>query len=89
MRTVIMETCCLHDKSQIEAFLRKNVNLHIYSIGDLDDFFWHKTVWYGLKTNDEIQAVAMLYTETVGGAARAGVRQLYFQNIAVTRDLNV
>lgn len=36
-----METCALHDKARIEAFLRKNVYLHIYSIGDLDDFFWH------------------------------------------------
>ena len=58
-----METCALHDKGEIEAFLRKNVYLHIYSIGDLDDFFWHKTIWYGSKTSDQIQAIAMLYTE--------------------------
>ena len=32
-----METCALHDKARIEAFLRKNVYLHIYSIGDLDE----------------------------------------------------
>jgi RimJ/RimL family protein N-acetyltransferase len=58
-----METCALHDKARIEAFLRKNVYLHIYSIGDLDDFFWHKTIWYGLKGSGQIQAIAMLYTE--------------------------
>ena len=58
-----METCSLHDKAQIEAFLRKNVYLHIYSIGDLDDFFWHKTIWYGSKKNSQIQAIALLYTE--------------------------
>ncbi len=57
-----METCSLHDKAQIEAFLRKNVYLHIYSIGDLDDFFWHNTVWYAGKDGDDIQALAMLYT---------------------------
>ncbi len=58
-----METCALHDKAEIEAFLRKNVYLNIYSIGDLDDFFWHKTIWYGTKTSGQIQAIAMLYTE--------------------------
>ncbi len=57
-----METCSLHDKAQIEAFLRKNVYLHIYSIGDLDDFFWHNTVWYALKDAGDIQALVMLYT---------------------------
>ncbi|MHC4119866.1 MAG: hypothetical protein ACYSWO_20410 [Planctomycetota bacterium] len=57
-----METCCLHDKAQIETFLRKNVHLHIYSIGDLDDFFWHNTVWYALKDGGDIGALVMLYT---------------------------
>jgi predicted GNAT family acetyltransferase len=52
----------LHDKNRIEAFLRKNVYLHIYSIGDLDDFFWPDTVWYGWEQGGEIQAVALLYT---------------------------
>ena len=57
-----MRVICLHDKDRIEAFLRKNVYLHIYSIGDLDDFFWHNTVWYAARDGDEIQALAMLYT---------------------------
>ena len=57
-----METCSLHDKARIETFLRKNVYLHIYSIGDLDDFFWQNTVWYAAKDGDDIQAVVMLYT---------------------------
>ena len=55
----------LHDKSRIEAFLRKNVYLHIYSIGDLDDFFWPDTVWYGWEERGEIQAVALIYTGSV------------------------
>lgn len=52
----------LHDKRRIEAFLRKNVYLHIYSIGDLDDFFWPDTAWYGWEQGGEIQAIALLYT---------------------------
>jgi ribosomal protein S18 acetylase RimI-like enzyme len=57
-----MNAICLHNKSRIEAFLRKNVYLHIYSIGDLDDFFWPNTAWYGWEKGGEIQAVALLYT---------------------------
>jgi ribosomal protein S18 acetylase RimI-like enzyme len=52
----------LHDKNRIEAFLRKNVYLHIYSIGDLDDFFWLDTTWYGWEEDGEMQAITLLYT---------------------------
>lgn len=52
----------LHDKTEIEAFLRKNVYLHIYSLGDLDDFFWNYTTWYASKENGQINAVILLYT---------------------------
>lgn len=58
-----MKVTCLHSKREIEAFLRKNVYLHIYSIGDLDDFFWQNTLWYALKEGKDIQAIALLYTE--------------------------
>jgi ribosomal protein S18 acetylase RimI-like enzyme len=52
---------CFHDKKEIECFLRKDVYLHIYSIGDLDDFFWPYTTWYGSKSNGNINALALLY----------------------------
>jgi RimJ/RimL family protein N-acetyltransferase len=52
----------LHNREEIERFLRKNVYLYIYCIGDLDDFFWPYTTWYGLKTNGRIDAIALLYT---------------------------
>ncbi|MFQ6035888.1 MAG: GNAT family N-acetyltransferase [Sedimentisphaerales bacterium] len=51
----------LHDKNTIESFLRRNTYLHIYSIGDLDDFFWPYTTWYGLKNSTDWQAIALLY----------------------------
>jgi ribosomal protein S18 acetylase RimI-like enzyme len=52
----------LHDKNEIESFLRQNVFLHIYSIGDLDDFFWNHTTWYASKQNGEINAIILFYT---------------------------
>lgn len=57
-----MKIECVRNKNEIEAYLQKNVALHIYSIGDLDDFFWQNTEWHALKEGDEIQAIALLYT---------------------------
>jgi len=57
-----MISICLHDKIAIERVLRENVFLHIYGIGDLDDFFWPYTTWYAAKSNTEIHAIALLYT---------------------------
>ena len=57
-----MPVICLHDKETIEQFLRKNIDLHIYELGDLDDFFWPCTTWYALADNEIPQAIALLYT---------------------------
>jgi hypothetical protein len=52
----------LHDKERIEKFLRKNEALNIYQIGDLDDFYWDYTIWFGLEKKENITAIALLYT---------------------------
>jgi len=57
-----MKAVCLHDKDTIETFLRGNVFLNIYSLGDLDDFFWPYTTWYALTGSAGIRAVALMYT---------------------------
>jgi GNAT superfamily N-acetyltransferase len=57
-----MDVVTLSDKNEIYQYLIKNKYLHIYSIGDLDDFFWPYTKWYGLKEGSEISAIALFYT---------------------------
>ena len=57
-----MKAVCLHDKSTIETFLRGNVFLNIYGLGDLDDFFWPYTSWYALTDSAGVQAIALMYT---------------------------
>ena len=52
----------LHRKEDIEPFLRRNVFLHVYALGDLDDFFWPHTTWYGLEESGQLQAMLLLYT---------------------------
>jgi ribosomal protein S18 acetylase RimI-like enzyme len=56
-----MDVQILHDKSKILSFLRNSTELQIYCIGDLDDFFWSKTIWYSLVENNEIKSIALLY----------------------------
>lgn len=55
---------CLHDRSVIEGFLRRNVAVHLYELGDLDDFFWPYTTWYALSEGEQVQALALLYAGT-------------------------
>ena len=51
----------LHDKASIRAYTMHNPLLHIYEIGDLDDFFWPHTVWYGWVDEGVITQLALLY----------------------------
>ena len=56
-----MEFVTLNNKDEIETFLRKNSSLFLYHIGDLDEFYFPLTQWYGLKTNKDLKAVILLY----------------------------
>jgi ribosomal protein S18 acetylase RimI-like enzyme len=57
-----MKAVCLHNKDTIETFLRGNVFVNIYSLGDLDDFFWPYTTWYALTDSAGVKAIALMYT---------------------------
>ena len=63
-----MRLISLRDRDAIEARLRRDPALHLYEIGDLDDFFWPTTTWYGLARDDNdertVEAIALLYTAT-------------------------
>ena len=48
----------LRDKDRIRVFLRRDPALHVYELGDLDDFFWPHTTWFA---NDDVSAIALLY----------------------------
>jgi ribosomal protein S18 acetylase RimI-like enzyme len=52
----------LHRKQEVEAFCRRNPFLHIYAIGDLDDFFWPHTTWYAVRLDGRVQQLVLLYT---------------------------
>ncbi|OHB67113.1 MAG: hypothetical protein A2Y76_15680 [Planctomycetes bacterium RBG_13_60_9] len=49
------------DRGRIEAFLRRDAELHAYSLGDLDDFFWPYVRCYGRQEDGKIRDVVLLY----------------------------
>ena len=51
----------IHDKTAIAAFCRENPFLHLYSLGDLDDFFWKYTTWFGLMDGQSLRELLLLY----------------------------
>jgi ribosomal protein S18 acetylase RimI-like enzyme len=73
----------LHDKQIILTFLKRSQDLQIYCIGDLDDFFWPKTIWYGLLNNGVIEAIALLYV----GMETPTILAFEDKNIGYLREL--
>jgi ribosomal protein S18 acetylase RimI-like enzyme len=57
-----MKAICLHDRDVIAAALRRDPLLHLYAIGDLDDFFWPYTNWYALVEGEQIRQVILCYS---------------------------
>ncbi|MFW6388238.1 MAG: GNAT family N-acetyltransferase, partial [bacterium] len=77
-----MSVCELHDPAVIERALRTNEAIHIYEIGDLDDFFRPYTRWFARGDTHDPDAVVLLYTggetPTVIGLSEdpAGLREI-------------
>ena len=57
-----MEPRIIRDKKEIYNFLSGTPDLNLYTIGDLDDFFWPDTTWYALYENNKIVSIALLYS---------------------------
>lgn len=52
----------IRNKNVIENYFRKNTDLHLYSIGDLDDFFFVHTKWFAMMNGGAADHIALLYT---------------------------
>jgi ribosomal protein S18 acetylase RimI-like enzyme len=58
----VADVVCLHAKDEVEGFCRGNPALHLYALGDLDDFFWPHTTWYALREGGQVRQLVLLYT---------------------------
>lgn len=70
------------DRTRIETFLRQDPELHVYSLGDLDDFFWPNTTWYAWEKAGSLREIVLVYsgrglaTVVAISANPSGVRKL-------------
>jgi hypothetical protein len=71
---MLMAAVCLHDKEEIAAFLRRNTFLHLYEIGDLDDFFWQYTTWYSFTEQQKVSQVERIATYEEFSLQLKGIR---------------
>lgn len=42
--------------------MRRTPDLHIYALGDLDDFFWPFTAWYGWQEAGQFRDIVLIYS---------------------------
>jgi len=51
------------DRGRLAAALRRNAPAHVYELGDLDDFDWPYTRWFGWESDGHLEQVVLLYTQ--------------------------
>lgn len=54
----------INDKVRLASFFAADLPLHIYEIGDLDEFFWPNTKWFGWENGGDLHSVALFYSGT-------------------------
>ncbi len=59
-----MQISKLKDKKIIELHFKKNTDLNLYQLGDLDDFFWDYTDWFAMSEGDKLKQIILLYSGT-------------------------
>lgn len=64
MSSISGRTIWVHDRTRIADRLREEPALHLYALGDLDDFFFPHTIWYALEVEGALRQIALLYTGT-------------------------
>lgn len=49
------------NRDLLAEYFRQDIYLHLYSLGDLDDFYWPHTQYYGIKTRSGLDKVVLIY----------------------------
>lgn len=51
----------ISDRKKLAKYFRQDLPLHAYSLGDLDDLYWPKTIYYGKSVGEKISHISLLY----------------------------
>jgi ribosomal protein S18 acetylase RimI-like enzyme len=56
-----VEIQIIKDRSALEEYFRQDIPLHLYSLGDLDDFYWPRLTCYGTRTGKALRNITPFY----------------------------
>jgi len=56
-----MRAVTITDRARLRSYFMRAPALHLYELGDLDDFFWPHTRWFAFD-DGELEAVVLLYS---------------------------
>lgn len=56
-----MEIQIIRDRSALEKYFRRDLPLHLYSLGDLDDYYWPRLTCYGIQTGRGLKNITSFY----------------------------
>ena len=56
-----MDIQTITNRSALEIYFRQDLSLHLYSLGDLDDFYWHLITVYGTQGEAGPENLTLLY----------------------------
>lgn len=56
-----MDIQIIKNRPALEKYFRQDLPLHLYSLGDLDDFYWPKITCYGIQTGKELKNITTFY----------------------------
>ncbi len=56
-----MEIQIIKDRSALEKYFRLDPPLHLYSLGDLDDFYWPRITCYGIQIGKALKNITPFY----------------------------
>ncbi len=56
-----MKITTITDRCLLEKYFRSDISLHAYSLGDLDNFYWPNTTYFGIQSPGDVDQVSLLY----------------------------
>ncbi len=56
-----MKIQIIKDRSALEKYFRLDPSLHLYSLGDLDDFYWPRITCYGTQAGKALKNITPFY----------------------------
>lgn len=61
----------LVEKEEMIAYFRRDIGLHLYALGDLEEPYWSRSTFWGWREDERLQAIVLLYQGDEGSTVLA------------------